>query len=46
MDIVIADAGPLIALAKITHLHILKDLFSGILITQAVVNECLQAQTA
>ena len=45
MDIVIADAGPLIALAKITHLHILKDLFSGILITQAVVNECLQAQT-
>ena len=30
MVVVIADAGPLIALAKIKHLHLLEDLFSEI----------------
>ena len=45
MVVVIADAGPLIALAKIKHLHLLEDLFSEILITQAVADECLNVQS-
>ncbi len=45
MVVVIADAGPLIALAKIKHLHLLESLFSEILITQAVTDECLCAQS-
>ena len=45
MVVVIADAGPLIALAKIKHLHLLEDLFSEILITQSVADECLNVQS-
>ena len=45
MGVVIADAGPLIALAKIKHLHILKDLFSEISLTQAVADECLRVKS-
>jgi predicted nucleic acid-binding protein len=45
MGVVIADAGPLIALSKIKHLHILKDLFSEILLTQAVADECLRVKS-
>ncbi len=45
MVVVIADAGPLIALAKIKHLYLLKDLFSEIVITQAVADECLRVQS-
>ena len=45
MVVVIADAGPVIALAKIKRLHLLVDLFSELLITQAVADECLCNQT-
>ena len=45
MGVVIADAGPLIALSKIQHLHVLKDLFSEISLTQAVVDECLRVKS-
>lgn len=45
MGVVIADAGHLIALAKIKHLHILKDLFSEISLTQAVADECLRVKS-
>ena len=41
MLIVIADASPLIALAKINQLHLLPALFSTVQITQAVADECL-----
>ncbi len=41
MAVVIADAGPLIALAKINQLELLPALFSTVLITQAVADECL-----
>ncbi len=46
MAIVIADAGPLIALAKINQLHLLPALFTEVLITQAVADECLRTQSA
>lgn len=46
MAVVIADAGPLIALAKINRLHLLPALFSEVLITQAVTDECLRGQSA
>ena len=46
MAVVIADAGPLIALAKINQLHLLTALFPEILITQAVADECLRGQSA
>ncbi|MDP2100270.1 MAG: hypothetical protein U1C96_00615 [Gallionella sp.] len=46
MAVVIADAGPLIALAKINQLHLLPALFAEILITQAVADECLHGQSA
>ena len=39
--IVIADAGPLIALAGIDSLEILRDLFGQITVTDAVKNECM-----
>ena len=42
MAVVIADAGPLIALAKINQLVLLSALFGSVLVTQAVVDECLQ----
>jgi predicted nucleic acid-binding protein len=44
MVVVIADAGPLIALAKINQLHLLPALFTEVTITQAVSDECLRGQ--
>ena len=41
MAIVITDAGLLIALVKINQLELLPALFSTVLITQAVADECL-----
>lgn len=41
MAIIIADAGPLIAFAKINHLHLLQQLFSSILITHSIKEEVL-----
>ena len=41
VKVVIADAGPLIALAKIDRLDILQSLFSTIWITTSVKNECI-----
>ena len=46
MAVVIADASPLIALAKINRLHLLPALFAEIVITQAVADECLRSQSA
>ncbi len=46
MAVVIADAGPLIALDKINQLDLLHALFAEILITQAVADECLHDQSA
>lgn len=46
MAIVIADAGPLIALAKINHLQLLPALFGKVVITQVVADECLRGQSA
>jgi predicted nucleic acid-binding protein len=46
MVVVIADAGPLIALAKISQLHLLPALFSEVLMTEAVANECLRGQSS
>lgn len=45
MVVVIADAGSLIALAKINQLDLLRALFAEILITQAVADECLRGQS-
>lgn len=45
MAVVIADAGPLIALAKISQLHLLPALFTTVLITRAVADECLRSQS-
>lgn len=45
MAVVIADAGPLIALAKISHLYLLSDLFTTVLVTSAVIEECICLQT-
>lgn len=42
MAVVIADASPLIALAKINQLELLHHLFSIVLITDAVTEECLR----
>jgi len=44
MAVVIADAGPLIAFAKINQLKLLPALFGSVLVTQAVVDECLQGK--
>ena len=46
MAVVIADAGPLIALAKINQLHLLPALFTTVSITQAVADECLRSQSS
>lgn len=46
MAIIIADAGPLIALAKINQLELLPALFSTVIITQAVMDECLHSPSA
>ncbi len=46
MAVVIADAGPLIALAKINQLHLLLALFTTVSITQAVADECLRSQSS
>lgn len=47
MAVVIADAGPLIALAKINQLKLLPALFSStVQITQAVADECLLRQSS
>lgn len=40
--IVIADAGPLIALARIGHIHLLREVFGRVVITEAVQQEVLQ----
>ncbi|HEY8907250.1 MAG TPA: DUF3368 domain-containing protein [Rhodoferax sp.] len=40
--IVIADAGPLIALTRIGHLDLLNKLFGGVSVTSIVANEVLQ----
>lgn len=40
-QIVISDAGPLIALAKIDHLFLLEQLFGCVLLPAAVQQECL-----
>jgi len=39
--IIIADAGPLIALAGVNQLNLLSDLFSSVWITTSVKEECL-----
>jgi predicted nucleic acid-binding protein len=44
MAVVIADAGPIIALAKINQLDLLSALFGTVFITQAVADECLRSQ--
>lgn len=40
-QVVIADAGPLLALAKLDHLHLLEQLFGVVLVPEAVYCECL-----
>ena len=45
MVVVIADAGPLIALAKVDQLPLLAKLFLKVSITQSVVDECLRNHT-
>jgi predicted nucleic acid-binding protein len=44
MAVIISDAGPLIALAGIHHLDILRTLFNNILIPEAVWQECTAKQ--
>ena len=39
--IVVADAGPLIALGRIDALHLLPRLFARVEVTETVVTECL-----
>ena len=46
MVVVIADAGSVCALAKISQLHLLPALFTSVLITQDVADECLRGQSA
>lgn len=46
MAVIISDAGPLIALAKINQLHLLPALFTTVVITQAVADECLRSQSS
>lgn len=46
MAVVIADAGPLIALAKIGQLSVLPNLFQNIVMTQSVADECLRYQSS
>ncbi len=42
MAVIISDAGPIIALAKINQLQLLSSLFSSAIITQSVADECLR----
>ena len=42
MAVVISDAGPLIALAKVDSLFVAQELFSRVRIPGAVWSECLQ----
>jgi len=42
MAVVIADAGPLIALTKLNQLNLLSSLFGTVLVTQAVIDECFK----
>ena len=44
MAVIIADAGPLIAFAKINQLALLKQLFFEVSITESVKNEVLDSQ--
>lgn len=39
--VVIADAGPLIALARIGRIHLLRDLFANVMVTETVQQEVL-----
>ncbi|HRJ52288.1 MAG TPA: DUF3368 domain-containing protein [Candidatus Thiothrix moscowensis] len=39
--VVIADAGPLIALARIGHIHLLREIFGGVVVTEIVQQEVL-----
>jgi predicted nucleic acid-binding protein len=39
--IVIADASPLIALARIQHLHLLREIFTDVVMTEIVQQEVL-----
>ncbi len=45
MAIVVSDASPIIALAQLKHLELLRDLFSEVLIPPAVEAELTQGQT-
>lgn len=45
MAIVIVDAGPLIAFAKIDQLNLLHQLFSNISITESIKTEVLAPQS-
>jgi predicted nucleic acid-binding protein len=45
MAVIIADAGPLIALAKINQLDLLQQLFSEVLLTESVKKEVLALQS-
>jgi predicted nucleic acid-binding protein len=41
VDVIVADAGPLIALARIKSLPLLRAVFARTLVTETVVAECL-----
>lgn len=43
--VVIADAGPLIALARLDRLNLLASLFGAVVMPQAVRNECMAKDT-
>jgi predicted nucleic acid-binding protein len=42
--VVIADVGPLIALARVEALYLLRDLFGRVCITTTIRNELLPAE--
>ncbi len=44
--VVIADAGPLLALARIEALHLLRQFFGRVCITRTVCDEILPAKAA